>query len=346
MSELAVFAASSMLPSGRSRVQDQMLDRALGDGWPYPRNFGPYLLLSALSEPFVGSLHLAVIGDGEFERLAVLKILGPRLTEASDVARFREEASAVVRLSHRNLVPVFDAGLVGDEAFLAMEFVEGRNLLAIWNRCAKKQMALAIEFAVYLVEELCRGLAHAHAAPEGGLVHRNVTPAKVLVSHSGEIKLGDFSLALSAPVLERTEPEMVYGRVPYLSPEQARAESLDGRSDLYSAGIVLWEMLTGRQLFPPSRRTPTRDLRMRTRGPEVPPPSQRAPHVPVELDEICLKALAPDKRDRYADCAEMARALQSWLAHHAPTMGDTQVASFMRQLFPEVFLRDGTWARA
>lgn len=123
-----VFAVSSMLPSGRSRFCDQMLDRALGNGWPYPRNFGPYLLLSALSEPFVGSLHLAVIGDGEFERLVVQKILGPRLTEASDVARFREEASAVVRLSHRNLVPVFDAGLVGDEAFLAMEFVEGRNL--------------------------------------------------------------------------------------------------------------------------------------------------------------------------------------------------------------------------
>lgn len=319
-----------------------MLDRTLENGWPYPRHFGRYLLMHALNKPFVGSLHLALIGDGAFERWMVLKILGPHLSEARDVDRFREQASAVVRLSHRNLVPVLDAGLVGDEAFLAMEFVEGRDLRTIWNRCARTRTAFPIEFAVYLVEGLCRGLAHVHAVPEIGLVHRNITPPKILISYSGEIKLGDFSLALSAPVLERTEPEVIYGKVPYLSPEQARAEPLDGRSDLYSAGIVLWEMLTGRQLFFPSRRNPTWDLRMRTLNPQVLPPSQRAPRVPVELDEICLKALAADKRDRYADCTEMARALQTWLAHNAPTLGDTRVASFLRQLFPETFLRDRT----
>ncbi|HEX4417749.1 MAG TPA: protein kinase [Kofleriaceae bacterium] len=214
--------------------------------------------MSALNEPFVGSLHLARARDGMHDRLLVLKILGPRLTEPQDIARFRAEASAI------------------------------------------------------------------------------------LVSYSGEVKLGDFSLALSAPVLERTEPEVVYGKVPYLSPEQARAEPLDGRSDLYSAGIVLWEMLTGRQLFPSSRRSPARDLRARTLNPEVTPPSKRAPRVPAALDEICLKALAADQRDRYAGCTELAQALQTWLAHNAPAIGDTQVASFMGQLFPEASPRDGT----
>jgi serine/threonine protein kinase len=319
-----------------------MVDQTLSTGGPYPRIFGPYLLVSALNEPFVGSLHLARARDGMRDRLLVLKILGPRLTGAGDIARFRAEASAIARLSHRNLVAVLDGGLVGDEAFLVVERVEGRDLRAIWNRCAKHRIAFPIELAVHVMEQVCRGLAHAHETPELGLVHRNVTPPKILISYSGEIKLGDFSLALSAPVLERTEPEVVYGKVPYLSPEQARAEPLDGRSDLYSAGIVLWEMLTGRQLFPSSKRSPTRDLLVRTLNPEPTRPSQRAPRVPVALDEICLKALAADKRDRYAGCTELAQALQTWLAHHAPAVGDTQVASLMRQLFPEAAPRDRT----
>jgi serine/threonine-protein kinase len=300
---------------------------------PHLRRFGPYFLLSKLNEPFVGSLHLAVAPDRGFGRLTALKILGPRLTDAGDVARFRDEASAVARLSHRNLVPVLDAGLVGDEPYLAMELVEGRDLRAMWNRCARKRTAFPLAIAVYLVKELCHGLAHVHASTPG-LVHRNATPAKVLVSYTGEVKLADFSLALSAPALERTEPEFVYGKISYLSPEQARAEALDGRSDLYTAGIVLWELLTGRQLFPPSRK-PTRDLRARTGNPEVVPPSQRAPRVPVALDEICRSALAGSKLDRYAGCNEMAMAMQTWLARNAPTLGDTQVAAFMQELFAE-----------
>jgi serine/threonine-protein kinase len=285
----------------------------------------------ALSEPFVGSLHLAVARDRGTGRRTVLKILGPRLTDANDIARFRDEAGAVVGLSHRNLVPVLEAGVVGEEAFLAIDFVVGYGLRTIWNRCARHQLAFPIDIAVYLVEQVCRGLAHAHAIPDLRLVHRNVSPAKILVSDTGEIKLGDFSLALSARVFERTEPEVVYGKVAYMSPEQARAEELDSRSDLYSAGIVLWELLTGRQLFAPTRRR-TWDLRVRALTSRVTPPRQRAPRVPAALDEICLRALAFDKQDRYAGCTELANALQTWLARNAPCMGDTQVASFLRQL--------------
>ena len=314
-----------------------MLGRTIEDSSSYPREFGSYFLLAGLNRPFVGSLHLGVARDRRFGRLMALKILGPRLTNAEDVARFRDEANAVGRLSHRNLVPTLDAGHVGDEAFLAMEFVEGYGLRAIWNRCAKKRLAFPIDVAVYIVKELCLGLAYVHAFSDLGLVHRNVTPPKILISYAGEIKLTDFSLALSAAVLERTEPEFVYGKISYLSPEQARVEELDGRSDLYSAGIVLWELLTGRQLFPPGSK-PTWDLRARAWNARVSPPSTRAPRVPRALDEICRSALAADKQDRYADCNEMALALQAWLARNAPTIGDTQMAAFMRELFAEDIL--------
>ena len=238
----------------------------------------------------------------------------PHLADAEYVARFRDEAKVVVKLSHGNLIPVFDAGLVGGELFLAMDFVEGRDLRAVWNRCAKKQVAFPIDVAVYIVKELCRGLAYAHSFPDLNLVHRDISPPNVLVSYTGEVKLTDFGLASSTLKLEKTAPGIIYGKVAYMSPEQARGEKLDGRSDMYATGIVLWELLTGRQLFPPGKDQP-QDLLTRAKNPESMRPSKRAPRVPPELDEICLKALAASKDDRYADCDEMRMALQAWLAH-------------------------------
>ncbi|NVB85197.1 MAG: protein kinase [Kofleriaceae bacterium] len=287
----------------------------------------------------MGALYLAVTGDRGLERMMVIKTVLPHLADAEYVARFRDEAKVVVKLSHGNLIPVFDAGLVGGELFLAMDFVEGRDLRAVWNRCAKKQVAFPIDVAVYIVKELCRGLAYAHSFPDLNLVHRDISPPNVLVSYTGEVKLTDFGLASSTLKLEKTAPGIIYGKVAYMSPEQARGEKLDGRSDMYATGIVLWELLTGRQLFPPGKDQP-QDLLARAKNPEVMRPSKRAPRVPVELDEICLKALAADKADRYADCDEMRMALQSWLATNAPTTDGTRMSTFLQELFSEDIVRE------
>ncbi|MGN6107459.1 MAG: protein kinase domain-containing protein, partial [Kofleriaceae bacterium] len=287
----------------------------------------------------MGALYLAVTGDRGLERLMVIKTVLPHLADAEYVARFRDEAKVVVKLSHGNLIPVFDAGLVGGELFLAMDFVEGRDLRAVWNRCAKKQVAFPIDVAVYIVKELCRGLAYAHSFPDLNLVHRDVSPPNVLVSYTGEVKLTDFGLASSTLKLEKTAPGIIYGKVAYMSPEQARGEKLDGRSDMYAAAIVLWELLTGRQLFPPGKDQP-QDLLARAKNPEVMRASKRAPRVPVELDEICLRALAADKSERYANCDEMRMALQTWLAHNAPTTDGTRMAGFLQELFSEDIVRE------
>jgi eukaryotic-like serine/threonine-protein kinase len=232
-----------------------------GDWEHYPRKFGKYHLLAPLAQGGMGALYLAVTGDRGLERMMVIKTVLPHLADAEYVARFRDEAKVVVKLSHGNLIPVFDAGLVGGELFLAMDFVEGRDLRAVWNRCAKKQVAFPIDVAVYIVKELCRGLAYAHAFPDLNLVHRDISPPNVLVSYSGEVKLTDFGLASSTLKLEKTAPGIIYGKVAYMSPEQARGEKLDGRSDMYATGIVLWELLTGRQLFPVSCSRPARTSR-------------------------------------------------------------------------------------
>ncbi|MBA3500832.1 MAG: serine/threonine protein kinase, partial [Deltaproteobacteria bacterium] len=310
-----------------------------GDLEHYPRKFGKYHLLGPLAQGGMGALYLAVTGDRGLERLMVIKTVLPHLADAEYVARFRDEAKVVVKLSHGNLIPVFDAGVVGGEMFLAMDFVEGRDLRAVWNRCAKKQVAFPIDVAVYIVKELCRGLAYAHSFPDLNLVHRDISPPNVLVSYTGEVKLTDFGLASSTLKLEKTAPGIIYGKVAYMSPEQARGEKLDGRSDMYATAIVLWELLTGRQLFPPGKDQP-QDLLARAKNPEPLRPSKRAPRVPVELDEICLRALASSRADRYADCDEMRMALQTWLAVNAPTTDGTRMSSFLQELFAEDILRE------
>jgi serine/threonine protein kinase/TolA-binding protein len=310
-----------------------------GDWEHYPKKFGKYHLLAPLAQGGMGALYLAVTGDRGLERLMVIKTVLPHLADAEYVARFRDEAKVVVKLSHGNLIPVFDAGVVNGEMFLAMDFVEGRDLRAVWNRCAKKQVAFPIDVAVYIVKELCRGLAYAHSFPDLNLVHRDISPPNVLVSYTGEVKLTDFGLASSTLKLEKTAPGIIYGKVAYMSPEQARGEKLDGRSDMYATGIVLWELLTGRQLFPPGKDQP-QDLLTRAKNPEPMRPSKRAPRVPADLDEICLKALASSRDDRYADCDAMRQALQTWLAANAPTTDGSRMSSFLQELFSEDIVRE------
>jgi serine/threonine protein kinase len=271
----------------------------------------------------------------------VIKTLIPRLDDARHAARFRAEANAIVNLSHGNLVRVLDVGLVMGEVFLAMGFVEGSDLRGLWNCCVKKQVAFPIDIVAYIIKELCRGLAYAHAFPDLRIVHRNVSPPNALVSYAGGVRLGDFGLALSTRALERHDPGVIYCKVAYISPEHARGEELDGRSDMFSVGIVMWELLTGRQLFP-SSKDPQHGMLWRARNTDVMPPSRRAPRVPAELDEICLRALAHEKQDRYADCDEMRMALQTWLAHHAPDTDGARMASFVRQLCAADIMRERT----
>ena len=250
----------------------------------------------------MGALYLALSGAEETAKLCVIKTVLPHLADKEYLQRFRDEAKVVVRLSHGNLVPVFDSGQADGEIYLAMDFVEGRDLRATWNRCAKKGIAFPIDVAVHIVKELARGLHYAHSFGSLKLVHRDVSPPNVLLSYSGEVKVTDFGLASSTLKMEKTAPGIIYGKVSYMSPEQARGEPLDGRTDLYAAGIILWELLTGRQLFPSGKNgaavandAPTaEELLQRVRYPEVVPPSKRATRVPAELDRIACKALAPD----------------------------------------------------
>ncbi len=305
----------------------------------FPRKFGKYHLLSHLAQGGMGALYLAVTGDRGFERLLCIKTVLPHLADKEYVARFRDEAKIVVQLSHGNLIPVFDAGQVDGELFLAMDFVKGKDLRAVWNQCAKKAVAFPIDVAVYITKELCRGLGYAHGFGDIELVHRDVSPPNVLISYGGEVKLTDFGLAASTLKTEKTLPGIIYGKVAYMSPEQARGHTLDRRSDIYACGIILWELLTGRQLFPPGKEQP-QDLLARARDPKVMPASERAPRVPKDLDAILSKALKSEPDDRYNTAEEFRDALGAWLAVHFPATDVNRIEGFVGQLFEEDIVRE------
>jgi len=313
----------------------------------FPRRFGPYALAKPLARGGMGALYLAVRPDRQPD-VCVIKTVLPHLADKEYLQRFRDEGKVVVRLSHENLVPVFDSGQVGGEIYLGMDFVDGRDLRAIWNRCAKKGVAFPIDVAAYIVREVALGLHYAHTFADIRLVHRDVSPPNVLVAFDGSVKLTDFGLASSTLKLEKTAPGIIYGKVSYMSPEQARGETLDGRTDLFAAGIILWELLTGRQVYPAKNARaaaaagsneaaqPQQDadeLLRRVRRPMIVAPSQRASRVPPELDRIALLALAPKLEDRYPDCATLARDLTAYLVAKHPATDGARVAQFLASLY-------------
>ena len=310
----------------------------------FPRRFDAYVLLKPLARGGMGQLYLALAGAPGLEKPCVIKQVPPDLVAPENARRFRDEAMVALRLSHGNLASVFDAGIRDGQIFLAMEYVDGRDLHAVWNRCADKRVPFPVDIAVYIVKELARGLAYAHAFEDLALVHRDVSPANVLLSFSGEVKLTDFGLATSVLKLEKTAPGVVYGKLSYLAPEQARREKLDGRTDIYAAGIILWELLTGRPLFPVGKEagdeasSPSEanaNALHRARDPEVLPPSRVSSRVPAALDRIVMRALAPDRTDRYPDGEALRADLASFLADTAPKTDAARLAEFLRPLYAE-----------
>jgi eukaryotic-like serine/threonine-protein kinase len=303
----------------------------------FPRRFGPYVLLKPLARGGMGALYLAVHGEKGLEKLCVVKTALPHLVGKGYGQRFRDEASVVVRLSHGNLATVFDAGQVAGEVFIAMDYVEGKDLRAVWNRCAQRGVAFPIDIAVHIAKELARGLGYVHAFKGLRLVHRDISPPNVLVSYSGEVKITDFGLAWSTLKLEKTAPGIIFGKVSYMAPEQARGETLDGRVDIYAAGIILYELLTGRQLFPAPAGSGTDDeVLEQVRHPHVPPPTQRASRIPKELEGIVMKALAPNPDDRYQNGEELRAHLAAFQARTAPATDGHQLARFLKDLFGDM----------
>ncbi len=297
----------------------------------FPRRFGKYVLLKSLARGGMGEIYVAATGEPGFQKFCVIKKVIAERTDQGKANRFLDEAKVVLRLAHANLVPTFDAGEIEGEFYIAMELVEGKDLREVWNRCVRTRTRIPLDVALHVGREIARALSYVHSYGDLKLVHRDVAPPNILLSYFGEVKLTDFGLARSVLKQEHTAPGVVFGRAAYLAPEQARGEIADARSDIYSLGVVVWELLTGHQYLQLQNLDAATAMSL-VRHPRTQAPSSKAAWVTPELDAVIMKALTPAREDRYQTAEEMRQALSDVISRLSPRADAERSAEFLRAL--------------
>jgi len=296
---------------------------------------GRYVVVRKLAEGGMAEIFLAAAqGPEGFEKEVVIKRIRPGFAnDPSFVQMFVEEAKVVSRLSHANIVQIIDFARHEQTYYLAMEYVRGRSLSEAHKRARELSVPLPPVLVAHLGQEVARGLAYAHRLSDGGhpleLVHRDVTPHNILLSYDGAVKLTDFGIAKASN--RATSSGMLKGKFAYMSPEQARGERVDPRTDVFALGVTLWELLTSGRLF--DAESDVGVLRA-VQEREVLAPSVLNPEVDEELDRVILRALDRDVSRRYQSAQELERALAHVVLRTARSPDDTDVGLWMRELFP------------
>jgi serine/threonine protein kinase, bacterial len=280
-----------------------------------------------MAEVFLGS----TVGAEGFSRPVAIKRVLPGFSDNPAFAQmFVAEAQISARLVHPNIVSVIDFDRDDENRlFLVMELVEGRDLDALVSTGL-----LPFPVVIYVIAEVLRGLGHAHDLPVGsgirGIVHRDVSPHNVLLSWDGSVKVSDFGIAKARAASEATASVFIKGKPAYMSPEQANGESLDGRSDLFAVGIMLWEMVVGRRLFVGED---TRATLASVLFGQVPRPRSLRPEIPKDLERVVMKLLERDLPARYATAEDAIHDLLE--CHDAPKAGRELLARTLAERFPQ-----------
>jgi serine/threonine protein kinase len=310
----------------------------VGVALPQPIPFGKYTLFERIGRGGMADVFKARIqGPAGFERTFVVKRILPHLSDDPSFTKmFIDEAKIAAKLSHPNIVQVFELGSVDDEYFMSMEYVRGHDLAetmrTLWARVGPPRP----ELVAYVGREMCRALAYAHefTSEDGqvlGMIHRDISPSNVMLSYDGAVKILDFGIAkaLGGEAVEETRSGTLKGKFAYMAPEQTMSNEIDRRIDIFATGIVLHEILTGRRLFKGENDMQTIE---RVRRCEVTPPSLFNPLCPPQLDQIVLQALARNRDERYQSASEMADALDDVV--YASRFQATHLSQTMRSLFP------------
>jgi hypothetical protein len=302
-----------------------------------PIPFGKYYLLERINVGGMAEVFKAkTFGVEGFERLIAVKRILPNIAEDEEfIAMFIDEAKIAVQLQHGNIAQIFDLGKVEDSFFIALEYVHGKDLRSIFDRLRGKGEVMPIQQACYVVMQVCEGLDYAHNKRDGQgrelhLVHRDISPQNVLIGYEGEVKLIDFGIAKAAGKASKTQAGILKGKFGYMSPEQVRGLPIDRRSDIFSVGIVLYELLTNERLFVGESDFSTLE---KVRNVEIMPPSSYNKKIPQELERIVLRALAKDPEDRYSNAIDLHDDLQSFLYTVGEFYSRKDLAAWMKKVF-------------
>jgi TonB family protein len=305
-----------------------------------PDQFGQYEILERIASGGMAELYKARRSGVEgFQKIVAIKKILPHLADNEEfITMFADEAKLAAQLNHPSIVHIFDLGKIeGGGYFIAMEYIDGRDLRGLLQAAHDVGSPLPIPLAVFIASKVAAALDYAHrrrdaAGREMTIVHRDVSPQNILISYEGDIKLCDFGIAKAASKASQTQSGALKGKVQYMSPEQAWGKPIDRRSDLFSLGAVLFEMLTDQKLF---RGDSDLTVLEKVRAADVVAPSSINPEVPKNLDAILLKALAREAEERYSNASDMLRDLEAVLYAYTPAPGSADLAIFLHRLAAE-----------
>ncbi len=298
--------------------------------------FGQYIIEEHIATGGMADVYKArMMGMEGFQKTVAIKRIISSLTDSDEFVRmFIDEAKLAAQLSHNNIIQIFDLGKVDRSHYIAMEFIEGRDLRSILEECNERDVIMPISLSLYITTLLASALDYAHKKRDFenrdlGLVHRDVSPQNVLISFSGDVKLCDFGIAKAATKASQTRAGALKGKLQYMSPEQAWGKDIDHRSDTFSLGLVLYEMLTSEKVFAGDSELSVLE---QVRDPIIPAASMKNSEVDAEIDRIVFLALNADREERYQSAQEFQRDLERVLRQRDWSPDREAVAGFLAQL--------------
>ena len=304
-----------------------------------------YSIVGKLAQGGMAEVYLArQVGPAGYQKLVVIKRVRPHLANDADfVGMFVNEARLAAMINHPNVVQIFDLGDEprpgsqggGQDWFLAMEYLDGRDMLQVGRACRAHNKAVPFDVTARIIADACAGLDHAHGlkGPDGKsleLVHRDMSPENILITFEGQVKVVDFGIAKAKDNLIKTQAGQIKGKLGYVAPEAILGKPVDARADVFAIGATLYLFLSGRPAFSGSNPM---EIFERSLKPPTPPREVNA-RVPEPLDAICMKALAQDRDKRYKSAGEVRAALEGYLQSTGRPLGPVQLSQFMRILFP------------
>lgn len=295
-----------------------------------PARVGRYLLFDALASGGMARVHLAkLVGEAGFSRVVAVKRLHPHLAEEPDfVSMFLDEARLAARVRHPNVVPILDVVSTTTELFLVLEYVHGESLAGLLRASNERGEPVRPDIAAFILAGVLAGLHAAHEAVSEsgatlGIVHRDVSPQNVILGADGLPRVLDFGIAYASERLQSTRTGQIKGKLRYMSPEQLEGGDVDRRTDVYAAGVVLWELLTGQRLFEAAGEGA---MHKRIAAGATTPPSAIARHLMPSVDAVVMKSLAVRPEDRHGSARELALELERVL----PLASQREVADWVR----------------
>lgn len=308
--------------------------------------FGQYQLIEKIAQGGMAEIFKGQAMDAQgLERPVVIKRILPHIAASPEfVEMLIDEAKIAVMLSHGNIAQIYDLGKVADDYFIVMEYVEGKTLSQMMKRLKTQGKLMPVAYAVYCCREIAAALDYMHRKTDDEghplhIIHRDISPQNAILSTAGTIKIIDFGIAKAKTKISTTDSGVLKGKFAYMSPEHAEGMKLDHRTDIFSLGVILFELLTGQRLF---KGKTNMETVKRVKKAKVPAPSGIRSAIPKALDKIVFKALQKDREKRYASALDLEQDLTRFLLTHYPEFSPHEMVSYLQSLFPEIAPQERT----